>query len=518
MPDALPPASTQRLRAVVESSPIGLLMVDARGYIVLVNAEVERLFGHPREAMYGRPIEFLLPERFRGAHPGYRDDFTANPTTRKMGAGRQLSARRANGTEFPVEIGLTPVATDEGLFVIGSIVDITARLAAEQENARLEEQLRQSQKMEALGTLAGGVAHDFNNVLASIVGLGELILRELQDRPAVGNDVRELLEAAHRGKELVERILRFSRRQAMTMSPVDVGDIVSQSARLLRASLPPSIVLDVQVTATQRMVLGDATSLQQVLMNLATNAAHAMPNGGRLEFAADDVYLRDSAARSRPALREGRYLRLTVRDNGHGMDEATRLKAFEPFFTTKAAGAGSGLGLALVHGIVRDHQGVVELTSSPGEGTTVSCLIPVAEELLPKAAVAESGAPRGNGERLLYLDDEVSLVRIGRRHLEGLGYVVTGLSDAHEAVAAVQADPSGFALVITDFLMPSMTGLEFARTVQKLHPELPVVVLSGYIGDFTPGELIEGGVRRVLQKPVEIEELARAVRDCLAGG
>jgi PAS domain S-box-containing protein len=510
-------ASSQRLRAVVESSPIGLLMVDARGLIVLVNAEVERLFGHARETMYGRPVEFLLPERYRGRHPVFREQFGRDPAARKMGAGRELRGLRADGTEFPVEIGLTPVVTDEGLFVIGSVVDIAPRLEAEGERRHLEEQLRQSQKMEALGTLAGGVAHDFNNVLAVIVGLGELIQREVGDRPGISADIRELLEAAGRGRELVDRILRFSRRQAIDMRTVDLADTIAQSTRLLRSSLPPSIAIETQLSAKQRTVRGDVTSLQQVLMNLATNAAHAMPNGGTLQVLLEDFYVRDSVARARPELREGLYLRLSVRDSGMGMDEVTRLKAFEPFFSTKPPGEGSGLGLALVHGIVRDHQGSVELESLPGIGTTVHCLLPVQADAAAAVVAPVGTAAPGRGERVLYVDDEPSLISIGRRQLEALGYAVQTFGDPAGALAAIRAEPGRFQVVVTDYLMPRMNGLQFARALQETQPGLPVILLSGFIGDFTPEELRQGGVVRVLQKPVAYDGLATALRDSLAG-
>ncbi len=511
------PTSTLRLRAVVESSPIGLLMVDARGMIVLVNAEIERLFGHAREKMYGQPVEFLVPERFRGRHPMFREQFGREPTARKMGVGRELSALRADGTEFPVEIGLTPVATEEGLFVIGSVVDISARIEAEIERRQLEEQLRQSQKMESLGTLAGGVAHDFNNVLAAIVGLAELIQRQVEDRPAVAADVDELLDSARRGKELVDRILRFSRRQAVEMRIVDVADAISQSVRLLRASLPPSIEIDTQIAAEHRMVRGDATSLQQVLMNLVTNAAHAMPNGGTLQILLEDFYVRDSVARARPELHEGPYVRLSVRDSGTGMDEATRLKAFEPFFSTKAAGEGSGLGLALVHGILRDHRGAVELESRPGVGTTVLCLLPVLERA--ETAIPSRLPPivAGQGERVLFVDDEPSLVSLGRRQIEALGYSVQAYADPGSALSAFRTASATFDILVTDYLMPGMNGLQLARALQELRPGLPVLLLSGFIGDFTPDELRLGGVVRVLQKPVGHESLASALRGCIAG-
>ncbi len=514
--DEPPPASTQRLHAVVESSPIGLLMVDANGRIVLVNAEIERLFGYSRDAMYSREVEFLLPERFRGGHPQFRNHFAEHPSARKMGVGRQLSALRADGTEFPVEIGLTPVQTDEGLFVIGSVVDISARIEAENDRRLLEEQLRQSQKMEALGTLAGGVAHDFNNVLAVIAGLAELILRDVRDRPAVQSDVRELLDAARRGKELVDRILRFSRRQPVEMQVVDVADTVSQASRLLRASLPPSIEIDTRLAAAHRMVRGDPTSLQQVLMNLATNAAHAMPRGGLLQILLEDFYVRDSVARARPELREGPHVRLSVRDSGKGMDEATRLKAFEPFFSTKAPGEGSGLGLALVHGILRDHRGSVELESQPGIGTTVHCLIPVLD--FPGSVHSQANAPvtRGTGERVLYVDDEPSLVSIGRRQIESLGYVVQAFNDPISALAAFRAASDTFHVVVSDYLMPGLNGLQFAAELQRIRPGIPVLLMSGFIGDFTGEELQRGGVVQVLQKPVGYESLAASLESSIA--
>jgi len=517
MLENVPPASTERLRAVVESSPIGLLMVDSRGVIVLVNAEVERLFGHPRTAMQGAPVETLLPERFRRRHPAFRAAFGDDPRARKMGAGRELRALRADGTEFPVEIGLTPVSTDEGLFVIGSIVDITARLEAEASRVRLEEQLRQAQKMEALGTLAGGVAHDFNNILAAIVGLGELVARSVADRPSVAADITEILDAARRGKELVDRILRFSRRTPMQMQTIDVAETVHQLSRLLQASLPPSIAIETRLPARAARVRGDVTSLQQVLMNLATNAAHAMPAGGTLQIEVGELYVRDSVARARPDLREGPYIRIAVRDNGRGMDEATRLKAFEPFFTTKPPGEGSGLGLPLVHGIIRDHQGSVELDSEPGKGTEVRCLLPAVEGEGAYAVGAEHVLATMTRERILYLDDERTLASIGRRQLESLGYRVTSFSDADAAVEAVRRDPDDVDLIVTDYLMPGMTGMQFARAIQEVRPGIPVIVLSGFIGHFTADELRQGGVRRVLQKPVGGAELAEAIRAVLAG-
>lgn len=499
-----------RLRAVVESAPSGLLMVDEHGLIVLVNAEIERLFGKPRAEILGRPVEMLLPARFRGAHPMWRAQFHASPSARSMGAGRELHALRGDGSEFPVEIGLTPVSTAEGLFVIGSVVDITERKRADAERARLEDQLRQSQKMEALGTLAGGVAHDFNNVLGVIMGFAELIRGAVQQNPGARGDVEELLQAATRGKELVERILRFSRRQEVDKRPTDVTATLRETERLLRATIAPSITIETHVTNDRLRVLGDATSLQHVLMNLANNAVYAMPNGGTLSLEADTVYVRDSVARARPQLHEGRYVRVTVRDTGTGMDEGTRLKAFEPFFSGKPVGQGTGLGLALVHGIVRDHAGDVSIVSQMGEGTTVECLFPALESAADVRSELPPTAPRGNGEHVLYLDDESWLTTIARRHLEAMNYRVTIESNPFVALDAFRLDPDSFDLVMTDYLMPRMNGLQFARAIQSVRQGTPIILLSGYIGEFTSAELATAGIVQMLQKPVSGIELGQA--------
>ena len=357
-----------RLRAAVESSPSGLLMTDGQGNVVLVNREVERLFGYSREELLGRPVEMVIPGRYRPGHTGFRGGFMADPKVRAMGAGRDLYGLRKDGSEVPIEIGLTPVATEEGMFVLASIVDITARKKAEDERRHLEEELRQSQKLEAVGTLAGGIAHDFNNILFAIMGYAELIAKGTRSPETVTEDLAELMKAARRGKELVERILIFSRRQPSERHPLELGPMVAEAAKLLRATLPPSIDLKVSVHAQAPRVLGDATSIHQVLMNLGTNAAHAMPGGGALEITVEPQYLRDHAVRAHPGLHEGWYAVLVVRDHGTGIDPAVRGRIFEPFFTTKPKGSGTGLGLSIVHTIMKTHDGVIALDSERGKG------------------------------------------------------------------------------------------------------------------------------------------------------
>jgi PAS domain S-box-containing protein len=507
----------ERFRVAVESSPNGMVMVDKSGRIVLVNREVERLFGYAREELLGQPIDKLIPPRFRDRHPRYREGFMAGPQARPMGAGRELYGLRKDGSEVPVEIGLNPIETDEGTFVLAAILDISARKAAEAERRELENQLRQAQKMEAVGTLAGGIAHDFNNILAAIVGYAEMARDSTVDSPEVNEDLTALLQAADRGRALVERILRFSRRGETRRAPVDVGQLLQEVSKLLRSTLPATIKLDTRVAANLPRTLADPTALHQVVMNLATNAAHAMPRGGTLEIGLEHLYLRDSAARSRPDFREGPYLLLTVRDTGQGMDQETLSRALEPFFTTKPPGSGSGLGLTMVHAIVRDHSGVLDLESQPGVGTTVRCYLPQQGPESDDDEPVETRAPRGNGERVLYLDDEQTLAELGKRRLQAIGYRVTAYTDPTAALAALRADPGRFDAVITDYWMPHMTGIDFAREVTGVRPDLPVMLLTGNMDDL-PEETIKGaGVRLVAHKPLTLDELGEALDTTLNG-
>jgi len=508
-------ATELRLRAAVESSPSGILMTDARGGIVLVNREVERLFGYAREELLGRSVEMLVPERFRTGHAGFRGGFMADPKVRAMGAGRDLFGLRKDGTEVPVEIGLTPVATGEGMFILASIVDISARKTAEAERRRLEEELRQAQKLEAIGTLAGGIAHDFNNVLFGIMGYAELIGKAKNAETAAA-DRAELLKAAARGKDLVDRILVFSRRQPTERRPLELGPTVQEAVKLLRATLPPTIAFNVSVQPQSPRVLADLTSIHQVLMNLGTNAAHAMPEGGVVEIVVEPRYLRDSVVRLHPGLHEGPYAVLTVRDTGVGMDAAVRQRAFEPFFTTKAKGSGTGLGLSMVHAIVKAHDGAIDLESAPGRGTTVTCFFPALHPSAAEERAESPEPPEGHGERVLLVEDEPSLAEMSARRLESLGYGVTVETDAARALATFGARPSDFDLMISDHLMPGMVGLDLARAVHNIRPDLPIVLLTGFIEELPEETLRTAGVRRMVNKPATLLELGEAVHQVLA--
>ncbi len=492
-------------------------MTDAEGRIVLVNREIGRLFGYSREELHGQAIELLIPHRFRDHHPASRERFTAHPRARAMGAGRDLRGRRKDGSELPVEVGLTPVATEDGLYVIGSVVDISARLAAEEAQRLVAEQLRQAQKMEAVGTLAGGIAHDFNNLLGAIMGYAELVQQSAQDNEEISADVHEIIVAAQRGRKLVQQILVFSRRQQAQRVPVSLAGVVREVQQLLRASLPVGVNMEIHIHEESSRVLADSTSVHQVIMNLATNAAQAMPNGGQLQISLLRQSVDAELARMHAGLREGDYIVIEVRDNGEGMDEATQARAMEPFFTTKPAGEGTGLGLSMVHGIMQDHGGAITLDSDTQSGTTVRCLFPArADEGSGFHTAVAPTAPKGRGQHILFVDDEQALVTLGERRLRRQGYVVTGVTSPASALELLTAKPGQFSLVITDYSMPDMNGLALAKHIRTVHPTMPILLLTGYVEELPDHVLSDAGIQRVLQKPVSNADLADVCNELLA--
>lgn len=312
------------------------------------------------------------------------------------------------------------------------------------------------------------------------------------------------------------QILAFSRRHPIVRKPLPLGDAVAEAARLLRPTLPPGVDLQVNVHPDAPRVLGDETRIHQLLMNLGTNAGHAMPDGGVVEFTVEPFYVRDSMARARPNLREGTYALLRVRDTGVGMDDEVRERAFEPFYTTKGAGTGTGLGLAIVRGIVLDHEGSVDLESEPGKGTTVTCLFP------PLVAGAEAAVPdalpipAGAGERILFVEDEPSLADIAYRILQDLGYRATIETQSTRAVELLRETPEAFDLLVTDLSMPHFSGLELARAAHAMRPDLPILLATGFIEDIPANELEAAGVRATVRKPLTRRELGEAVHAILA--
>jgi signal transduction histidine kinase/CheY-like chemotaxis protein len=390
------------------------------------------------------------------------------------------------------------------------------REGAERRRVATEQQLRQSQKMEALGTLAGGIAHDFNNILTAIIGNAQLGMLELDDRSAVKESLDEVLHSAERAADLVRRILLFSRRQDIARQPIPVQPIVEDVLKLVRVSMPKNITIESRYEAGMADVSGDASQLYQVVMNLCTNAVHAMsPGGGRMTVTVESATLSGQRSLSQMNLAPGSYVRLRVRDTGTGMSKQVMERLFEPFFSTKGHG-GTGLGLSVVHGIVRDHDGAITVDSEPGKGATFDVYLPTIMAIPVQETAPAARTPRGDGQHIMYVDDEEALVLVVSRILTRHGYRCTAFSDPTEALSAFRQAPQSFDAVITDVAMPVMNGLQLAEFIHNIRPEIPIAVTSGHLADSSA--LARAHIVAAILKPASVETLARTVHGMLQNG
>jgi nitrogen-specific signal transduction histidine kinase/CheY-like chemotaxis protein len=394
--------------------------------------------------------------------------------------------------------------------------DMTERRRAEKDRAHLERQLQQTQRMEALGTLAGGIAHDFNNILAAIMGYTEMALFEVVQGSKIEEHLQQVLKSSHLARELVKQILLFSRRSEHELKPFQLCVVVKETMKLIRASLPTTIQIRQRID-TSGLILGDPSQIYQIVMNLCTNAEYAMrERGGILEVTLDEIRMDNEKLSAHLDLSPGNYLELTVADTGLGIDPAIMESIFDPFFTTKAAGEGTGLGLSVVHGIVKKHHGAINAYSEPGRGTVFKIFLPVLETIITTEEVALQPIPRGT-ERILLIDDEPALTSVGRQMLESLGYEVVSRNDSSDALLTFETQPQDrrFDLVITDLTMPRMTGVELARRLLKRQPDLPIVLCTGFSEVMTPEVVGQIGVRALINKPVATRELGVTVRKVL---
>jgi signal transduction histidine kinase/CheY-like chemotaxis protein len=388
------------------------------------------------------------------------------------------------------------------------------RRLAEVERGRLEQRLRQAEKMQAVGRLAGGIAHDFNNILGGILGYAEMLFEQTSEGSPLKRYARNVLAAANRARGLVDQILAYSRTQRGKRLPVDFGRVVAETLELVRGSLTTGMRIEGKLPPTPVFVVGDPTQLHQVLMNLCTNGMHAMGEGGTLRVALEAADTGKEHALAHGTLQPGSYVRLTVEDTGPGMDEATIARIFEPFFTTKEVGKGTGLGLSLVYGIVTDSGGGIDVTSAVGCGSTFAIYLPRVDTVEP-ADEDQAPVPRGHGERVLVVDDEEPLVAVTSEMLSRLGYEPVGFADSREALAAFESSSGRFDAAITDEVMPRLTGTEFAGLLRRRRSDLPIILVSGYIGPLLAERARSAGVSRILKKPVQSREIAEALAHVL---
>jgi len=392
--------------------------------------------------------------------------------------------------------------------LVGSVIDVSERKRAEAEKERLEVRLRKSQKMEAIGTLAGGIAHDFNNILGAIVGYGEMAQKHAEQGSVVRRYIDNVMQAGARAKALVEGILAFSRTGVGERKLVNVQAVIEEAVDLVAASLPSGVRVERRLEAGDAAVIGDATQLYQMAINLCTNALQAMPGGGVLEVLLERANLAEARAFAQGELPPGSYLRLTVRDTGAGIKPEILDRVFDPFFTTRGVGGGTGLGLSLVHGIAADLGGAIDVASAPGRGTTFSIWLPVAGSAPPPAAEPGGELPRGNGEAVMVVDDEHALVDVAEEMLAELGYEPISFTSSTAALEAFAADPGRFDLVLTDEMMPELSGTGLAAEIRRVRPDLPIVIMTGYSDSRLAALARSAGVSEVLRKPLKTLDIA----------
>jgi PAS domain S-box-containing protein len=506
-----------RFRDLVEFAPDALFLTNRDGVITLINRQAETVFGYTRAELIGQPVEVLMPKKTHVDHVHLRQRYLDTPTPRPMGANRShLYARRKDGTVFPADISLSPIQSDEGLSVVAAVRDTTDRVRAEEERGKLEGQLRQAQKMDAIGTLAGGIAHDFNNLLTAILGNAELLMMLIEPGHPHLENLEPIRAASLRARDLVKQILTFSRRVEGERLPILVQEIANEAVKLLRSTIPAMVELITDIDPACPLVVADATQVHQVIMNLCTNAWHALPErGGRISLRVEPVEVTGEKAATHPDLRAGPHVRLTVTDNGHGMSKETIERIFEPFFTTKKHGKGTGLGLSVVHGIVDAHQGAILVESTPGEGTTFEVYLPAQKAVTAAALAKKQPLQFGRGEHILMVDDEVSVGKMVEAMLTRLQYRVTRHIHPTEMLAEFQKSPESFDLVITDMAMPEMSGADLAGALIRIRSNIPIILISGMLDRAHEAVARANGVRVILQKPMSQEALSNALHDLL---
>jgi PAS domain S-box-containing protein len=499
--------SEEKYRTIIDNIEEGYYEVDLAGNMVFCNEPLAETLGYKRSEFVGiNSKEFVDQASAKKIYETFSQVYNTGRSVKMSG----WELRRKDGAKRYIEASVSLVRDSDGnpSGFRGIVRDITDR-------KRLEDQLFQAQKMEAIITLAGGIAHDFNNILYAIIGYTELAIDDAAQHSMLHSNLQQVLGAANRAKELVNQILTFSRQKEQERRPIQITPIVGEIIRFLRATIPTTIEIYKKVPSDLGMVMADPTQIHQVIMNLCTNAAHAMrEKGGVLNVEIDQVEIDSDYYARHLDIAPGTYQRLAVGDTGHGMPSEVIERIFEPYFTTKEPGEGSGLGLAVVHGIVKSHDGATTVYSEPGKGTTFNIFLPLIKRAVPIVSV-DTQSPVTGTERILFVDDELTIVEIGKQMLERLGYRVETRTSSSEALDLFHAGPEKFDLVITDMTMPVMTGADLAKELMKIRENIPIIICTGFSELITEEQSKSMGIRALMTKPILRKRLAETVRDVL---
>ncbi|MDM8535293.1 ATP-binding protein [Desulfobacterales bacterium HSG17] len=523
--------SEQTIHSILETIPDIIYRLDVDGNITFISKAIEK-FGYSQKELMGKNIfEIIHPDDYEKAFFKINERRTGDRGTKSLEV--RLVAKWDQVIMFDIRTDPIPETTllvaANGLYACtqkgetaflgtqGIARDITERKKHEQEKRDLEKQLRQAQKMEAIGTLAGGVAHDFNNIIFPIIGNVEMALDEINEGNIIYENMTEVLKAANRAKELVRQILAFSRQTELANIPMNVGPIIKEALKLLRHSIPSTIEIRKRINSINGMVVADPTQIHQIVMNLCTNAYHAMrESGGILEIVLEETDLTpDKTPAGSHNISAAKLLRLAISDTGIGMATETIERIFNPYFSTKGTNEGTGLGLSVVHGIVKSIGGQIIVDSAPGKGSTFQIFLPLISYIIePEETFFDDKAPFGN-ETILLVDDEVPIVRMQKKMLSRLGYTVITRTSSIEALEAFRANHAKIDLVLTDMTMPNMTGIELAIELGKIDPAIPIILFTGFSEVMNAKQLSSYGIRALVKKPVIKKEVARIIRQVL---
>jgi PAS domain S-box-containing protein len=490
------------LKNILDSIQAGVVVIDPETHVILdLNRAAAEMIGEKKERIVDTICHNHICPNEIGNCPVTDRGLKIEQADREL--------LRADGSKIPILKTVNRATINGKQYLIESFLDLS-------EKRRLETMLLQAQKMEAIGTLAGGIAHDFNNILSGIIGYAELALVDTDAESPMKSYLDQILGAGYRARDLVSQILVFSRQQEGEQKPIKVGSLLREAFKLLRASIPANIEIKIDHSTPSDTVMADPTQVHQLIMNLSTNAAHAMrKKGGILHVSVEEVHLDSNSGKGEHELEGGPFVRMRFKDTGEGIRRDHLVRIFDPFFTTKERGAGTGLGLALVHGIVKNHGGAVTVESEPGRGTVFTIYLPRIEiDGSKKTIVSQELLPRGT-ERILFVDDEPSIAELGENMLGSLGYSVVSMTSSLDALEAFRAQPFGFDLVITDQAMPNMTGKELAKALMAVRPDIPIILCTGFSEQIDEKKAKAMGIGAFVMKPIVMRQIARRIREVL---